>query len=753
MNKGRRSITAAFAVLGLTILALAPAAAADHSVVDLASSGGNGAYNAFGRGISEDGSHVFFVTDERLVSADTDSVQDVYEHAGGVTSLVSAGGNGSYPAHFDGSSANGSRVFFSTNEPLDVNLDANNTQDVYERAGGITRIISTGATGTSGGANFIRASQSGDRVFFTTARALDPADTDGQQDIYVNAGGTTTWVSTGPAGGNAVGGSASLDAISSDGTRAFFRTAESLVTFDADGGQPDVYERSGGTTTLISTASANDGFGTFMEPARIAQDGARVFFTTDASLLPSDMDTEGDVYEHSGGTITLVSTGPSGGNGAFDAHFTASSEDGARVFFYTDESLVASDTDQTRDVYQRSSGTTSLISIGPTGANGLESVNPVAVSADGSRVVFHTSEAMVASDTDSMNDLYERAGGTTSLISTGPAGGNGTFHADPRGTSRDLSRVFFTTDESLVSADTDGGASDIYERSGGATTLVSTSPLNPHGTHEARFEGSSQDGSRVVFSSVERFLGSDTDPERYGTVYFNGIPFTVSIGSWEDVYVASTGNTTGFARPKGASPLLVPLVPVYKECTSGNTTHGAPLAFESCNPPVPASDYLTVGTPDANSQVANSVGSLKLRVILGNPSTPADEADIGVDLSLTDVRKQSDLSDYAGPVSLKTSLRITDRSNGSSQTVPGTVADIPLSFSVGCAATASTTIGSTCSVSSTLDALIGDGVVKESKRSIFKLVGDIEVWDPGADGNLGTSGDNTLFAGSGLFVP
>ena len=47
-------------------------------------------------------------------------------------------------------------------------------------------------------------------------------------------------------------------------------------------------------------------------------------------------------------------------------------------------------------------------------------------------------------------------------------------------------------------------------------------------------------------------------------------------------------------------PLRVPLVPAYRACAAPNREHGPPLAFGSCNPPVLRSDYLTVGTPDAN---------------------------------------------------------------------------------------------------------------------------------------------------------
>ena len=285
-----------------------------------------------------------------------------------------------------------------------------------------------------------------------------------------------------------------------------------------------------------------------------------------------------------------------------------------------------------------------------------------------------------------------------------------------------------------MNSDTDAGALDVYERAGGTTTLISNGPSNPQGAADAFFERISQDGTRVAFHTAESLLSGDAD------------------GGGTDVYVVRTGVTTGFPRPKAASPLLLPLVPVYEQCAVGNTSHGAPFAFESCNPPVPTSGYVTVGTADANGKPANSTGSVKLSVIVGTPSTPADEADIKIAFSLTDVRKQSDLSDYAGELLASTSLRITDKLNGPSKTLPGTTPDMPFDFTVPCATTEETTIGGRCTLNTTLDALVA-GAVTESKRSIYKVLGDVEVFDGGADGAANTAVGNTLFAGSGLFVP
>jgi hypothetical protein len=203
-----------------------------------------------------------------------------------------------------------------------------------------------------------------------------------------------------------------------------------------------------------------------------------------------------------------------------------------------------------------------------------------------------------------------------------------------------------------------------------------------------------------------------------------------------------------YPRPRGATPLRVSLVPAYKPCTTSNRTHGAPLAYASCNPPSQQSGYLTVGTPDANGAAANMAGSLSAAALAGNASTTADEADVRLVASLTDVRRKSDLADYAGELQARSALRITDRFNGPSES--GTVQDIDFAFTVPCVTTGATTVGSTCSVTTTADALAA-GTVKENRRSIWQL-GQVRVYDGGPDGVASTQ-DNTLFAVQGVFAP
>ena len=106
--------------------------------------------------------------------------------------------------------------------------------------------------------------------------------------------------------------------------------------------------------------------------------------------------------------------------------------------------------------------------------------------------------------------------------------------------------------------------------------------------------------------------------------------------------------TAGYPRPKGAMVFSAPLVPAYAECASPNRVHGPPLEFASCNPPSERSGFLTVGTPDANSSPASMSGRMRFDTVVGDPGTPADEADVQIKFSVTDVRDRTTLADYTG---------------------------------------------------------------------------------------------------------
>ena len=208
-------------------------------------------------------------------------------------------------------------------------------------------------------------------------------------------------------------------------------------------------------------------------------------------------------------------------------------------------------------------------------------------------------------------------------------------------------------------------------------------------------------------------------------------------------------NQKGFVRPKGAGPLKVPLVVAFNECTSANRVHGPPLEFPSCNPPGQASPNVTIGTPDWNAQASVLQGQVKFNVVVGDPQTTPDEADVVIQTVINDVRVRSDATDYAGELQGAVSLRITDRMNGLLANEPGTTQDIPYNFTIPCATTAGVA-GSNCNLTTTADAITG-GTVVESKRTMWQM-DQVAIKDGGPDGQASTQ-NNSPFLRQGIFVP
>ena len=239
-------------------------------------------------------------------------------------------------------------------------------------------------------------------------------------------------------------------------------------------------------------------------------DGLHVFFSTTEALVAGDADGSRDIYERFDGIITRISAGAINGNGAFDAAFAGSSSDGTHVFFTTNEPLVSADTDTRRDIYERFSGATSLVSTGSQNANTAVDASFGKASTDGLHVFFTTAAALETTDTDSRTDVYDRSGGITTQVSIGAINGNGSFDVEFGGISDDASVVVFETAEPLESGDTDSSR-DVYKRAGGVTSGITTSR---DGAFDANFEAVNSTGSRIAFTTAEPSCGSvDVDAE------------------------------------------------------------------------------------------------------------------------------------------------------------------------------------------------------------------------------------------------
>jgi hypothetical protein len=347
-------------------------------------------------------------------------------------------------------------------------------------------------------------------------------------------------------------------------------------------------------------------------------------------------------------------------------------------------------------------------------------------SPDGSRIVF----------ADGGIRIVARAGGPITLVTSGTA----------PSWAPDGSKIAFE----------DGG--DIWMVNPDGTGRVQL-------TFDPSIDGTpewSPDGTKIAFTS-----NRDGDADIY-VIDADGTDVTQlthnttsdSRPAWQPIPF------TGYARPKGAGPLRVSLVPAYRACTEPDHVHGPPLAFPSCTAPAPESPNLTVGTTEVNGAQPNFAGSVRYGVIAGNPGLPHD-SDILVGASLTDVRCATGTAgappcgdanadggpDYAGELEARVSLRLTDRFNavaaGGGRDA-ATVTDTEFVAPIGPCATTPSEAGATCTLLTAANAIV-PGIAQDGRRAIWQL-DRVRVYDGGPDGDVDTAG-NSVFATQGVFVP
>lgn len=377
-------------------------------------------------------------------------------------------GGGARGSEFHAVASDGSTIFFSPVTGVSTGCPA--LAQVYARIDGgeadaHTVAISEpslsdcGACDTSApaSATYQGASADGSKAFFTTTQPLldgatgqniyeyDFENPAGQKLLLVSGGDSTV---TDPTAG-VLG----VTRISDDGSHVYFVATGVLTTTpnsqgsEATAGADNlyVYERDatfpGGRTVFIGDLAAADSalWGPDSgRPAEATPDGRFLVFTTSAQLTPDDTDTAQDVYEYDAvkNTLTRVSIGHDGDDqNGNDSAFSAT-------------------------IAAVNAGTQS-------GAEADFSVSPHAgrsVSDDGQYVFFTTAEALESIDNNGEPDVYEYHDGEVDLISDGQDPGNAAHPGSTFvGSTPSGQDVFFLTRDSLVSEDTDGGNTDIYD--------------------------------------------------------------------------------------------------------------------------------------------------------------------------------------------------------------------------------------------------------------------------------------------------
>jgi hypothetical protein len=287
--------------------------------------------------------------------------------------------NGVSPVSYVGSAADGSRVFFTTDQQL-VDTDTDTTGDLYacDIPGGVPAPVGvanpcsalrrvSGVTGVSARVQSVAAvSEDGSRVYFVAngvladnvgvnrVRAVDGAD-----NLYVwgidaaHPDGKLTFID------DLAGGGIANARTTPDGRYLVFGTAAGLVTdgpgADSDGGAVDLYryDAQAGALVRVSTGLAGSGGNTpgmdasnNEENGTMTADGSTIVFVTGEALSSNDVDGVSDVYAwHDDGRVSLISDGQTGGTRAW---VTPSGRD---IFFTTAGRLTALDGDANEDIY------------------------------------------------------------------------------------------------------------------------------------------------------------------------------------------------------------------------------------------------------------------------------------------------------------------------------------------------------------------------------------------------------------------
>jgi hypothetical protein len=328
----------------------------------------NGPQPAAFRAATPDGSQVLFTSPEALTNDATtgtaDQGDDLYDYdltTGGLTDLTpdTSDANGAEVQGVLGISSDGSYVYFVANG-----------------------VLAPGAT-----AGTCRS----------PVPAFHPLAEEGVCNLYLWHNGATTFIGQLNAATDGLNRGDSLDwksraelsgaevavpnraSVTPDGRTLLFVSEQQLTAYD-NLGYDELYRYSAPTGQLLCVScdpsgAAPRGPATLEDTSEppigegenktvlhrnLSGDGSRVFFDSEDPLLPAATDGVDNVYEweadgsgscqstaENGGCLYLISSGSS----PDPSYFLDASESGNDVFFFTDQQLVGSDTDQLVDVY------------------------------------------------------------------------------------------------------------------------------------------------------------------------------------------------------------------------------------------------------------------------------------------------------------------------------------------------------------------------------------------------------------------
>jgi hypothetical protein len=372
------------------------------------------------QGFSADGDHAFFTADDKLTSdaaALPDNQYQLYESTGGQLRYVcvlpdgtslgaectvgtanAAGGDGRENTVAGAVSADGSRVFWSAGQgpaplllrenPDQAQSALNGANECTEPAKGCTVLVSLSP------ARFWAATPSGSKAIYTVGNKLFELDAD---KALAYEAGASHLLAEGLPGEGVVGTSEDLSRVYFISTNVLTGGEENSEGDKAAATKPNLYLYDAETEsfTYVTTLSSADvgsqspvsNIGSprpVRRAVRVSPDGGQLAFVSTASLTGYDnvdlasgeRDAEVFLYEGDDEQLVCVSCNPTGSRpsgrqirigGSFTDFWAAAqipvwenqlyasralSDDGARIFFESTDPLLLADTNSAQDVYQ-----------------------------------------------------------------------------------------------------------------------------------------------------------------------------------------------------------------------------------------------------------------------------------------------------------------------------------------------------------------------------------------------------------------
>jgi hypothetical protein len=343
--------------------------------------------------ISQDGSHVVFEAAADAGGPDRrqKGLIELFDRANGSATIelstpvprASPANPTGEPSQFWAASADGSQVYFTSSAELTTQSNTgsgNGGQDLYRYrfgAGLSDLTVDPVDANGAGVVGVVGASEDGSYVYFVATGQLNGEGVAGEPNLYVwheNAEGrtSTTFVAT-LSGADSSDWTSSPGGLQSyltpDGRHLAFTSVSQLTGYDnrdqtTGEGDREIYEYSAETGALVCGSCDPSGarpvgsafIGArlkapistpFHQTRSLSDDGARLFFSSPDSLVAGAESPYEKVFEYSAGAVHLIS---GGANGADDMFLDASAT-GNDVFFATRDRLVQGDQDNYIDLY------------------------------------------------------------------------------------------------------------------------------------------------------------------------------------------------------------------------------------------------------------------------------------------------------------------------------------------------------------------------------------------------------------------